>query len=265
MKIKTLFELRGTLDKKTNLAIGLAGFVFLLSIWSFIASTNWIPQQILPSPWKVLLSFKELHFKDALVRNAGFSIYLNFVGYIEAIIVSLFAGFVMGLFPLFRSLFSRYINAIRFIPLNAVTGIFIAWFGIYNGFKINFLAAGIIVYLIPVVIQRIDEVETVYDQTAITLGASMWQRIWKVYRPYVMSKISDDIRVLTAISWTYIIIAENINAVGGLGTLSYLAVRQSRVDKALAVLLIYILIGFLQDRLFLTIDHLCFKHKKVKA
>ena len=265
MKIKGLFELHGTLDHKTDLTIGMVGFVVLLSIWSFIAASKWIPEQILPSPWKVLTSFRELHFKDALVRNAFFSIYLNFAGYFVAITISLLAGFAMGLFPLFRSLFSKYINAIRFIPLNAVTGIFIAWFGIYNEFKIYFLAAGIIVYLIPVVVQRIDEVESVYDQTAITLGASVWQRIWKVYRPYVMSRISDDIRVLTAISWTYIIIAENINAVGGLGTLSYLAVRQSRVDKAIAVLLVYILIGFLQDRFFLTLDHLCFRHKKVQA
>jgi len=265
MKIKGLFELRGTLDHKTDLAISVAGFVVLLSIWSMTCLNKWVPETILPAPWKVLTAFKELHFNDALIRNSFFSIYLNLMGYVEAVVFSLLAGFIMGLFPFFRSLFSRYINAIRFIPLNAVTGIFIAWFGIYNGFKIHFLAAGIIVYLIPVVIQRIDEVETVYDQTAITLGASIWQRIWKVYRPHVMSKISDDIRVLTAISWTYIIIAENVNAVGGLGTLSYLAVRQSRMDKAIAVLLIYILIGILQDRLFLGLDHLCFKHKKVKA
>ena len=32
-----------------------------------------------------------------------------------------------------------------------------------------------------------------------------------------MSKLSDDIRVLTAISWTYIIVIENIGSEGGLG------------------------------------------------
>ena len=59
--------------------------------------------------------------------------------------------------------------------------------------------------------QRIDEIETLHKQTITTLGASKWQTITSVFFPAVISKLMDDIRVLVAISWTYIIFAEMSN------------------------------------------------------
>ncbi|NJO87741.1 MAG: ABC transporter permease subunit [Chloroflexia bacterium] len=224
-----------------------------------------IDKAILPSPMAVLSSYKELHFKNALVKNTWISIKLNVWGYIEAIIVSLIVGFIIGLVPFFRSLWSRYIDAIRFVPLAAVTGIFIAWFGIYMDMKVQFLAFGIFVFLVPVVVQRIDEVDQIYLQTSYTLGATSWQTIRKVYWPHVTSRIIDDVRVLTAISWTYIIVAELVNTEeGGLGSLIFKAQRTSRLDKVFAILLLIVLIGFVQDLIFGKLDRWIFPHKYQK-
>lgn len=220
---------------------------------------------LLPSPVKVLNAFPDLISEDDLVGNTWFSIKLNFLGYLLALLVSIPIGFLLGLIPLFRGLFSQITDSFRFIPLTAVTGIFIMWLGLGSEMKISFLAFGIIVYLIPVVVQRIDEVNKVYLNTVFTLGASNWQTIKTVYIPYVFSKIIDDVRVLTAISWTYITIAEMLNKGGGIGELIWTAKRQSRIDKAFAILIIIVLIGLLQDRLFVLIDRLFFKHKHVNA
>jgi NitT/TauT family transport system permease protein len=218
----------------------------------------------LPSPIDVIKAIPEMFKTDNLLPNVFKSIKLNVFGYILAIVFSLIIGFTIGLIPLLRGLFSQLIGSGRFIPLTAVTGIFILWLGIDNEMKIAFLAFGIIVYLIPVVIQRIDEVENVYLQTVFTLGASPWQTFRKVYYPFVMSKLIDDIRVLTAISWTYITIAEMLNKSGGIGQLIWEAKRQSRIDKAFAILLIIIVIGILQDKLFVIIDKFLFPHKHVQ-
>jgi len=230
-----------------------------------ITKNAMVDKAILPSPFAVLGSFKELHFENFLVKNTWISIKLNVLGYIEAIVFSLLIGFIIGLVPFFKSLWSRYIDAIRFVPLAAVTGLFIAWFGIYIDMKIQFLAFGIFVFLVPVVVQRISEVDQIYIQTSYTLGASSWQTIRKVYWPHVTSKIIDDVRVLTAISWTYIIVAELVNTEeGGLGALIFKAQRVSRLDKVFAVLLLIILIGFVQDLLFGWIDRQLFPHKYAK-
>ena len=220
-----------------------------------VTKSSIIDKAILPSPVAVLKSYKELHFDNYLVRNALLSIKLNVYGYIEAVVLSLLIGFLIGLVPFFRSLWRRYIDAIRFVPLAAVTGLFIAWFGIYMEMKVQFLAFGIFVFLVPVVVQRIDEVDKVYLQTSYTLGATSWQTIKNVYWPSVTSRIIDDIRVLTAISWTYIIVAELVNTEeGGLGALIFKAQRSSRLDKVFAILLLIILIGFIQDLIFAWLD-----------
>jgi len=156
---------------------------------------------------------------------------------------------------------SRWVNAVRFIPLTAVTGLFIAWFGIDSNMKVQFLAFGILVYLLPVVVQRIDDVLKIYLQTAFTLGATKWQMIKTVYLPSVASKIIDDVRVLTAISWTYIIIAEVLNQSGGVGALIHLSGRNSRLDKVFALLIVIVLIGIIQDYLFALLDKMLFKFK----
>jgi len=163
---------------------------------------------LLPSPVKVVKAFPDLNKNDDVIGNTFYSIRLNFLGYLVALLISIPIGFILGLIPLFRGLFSQIIDSYRFIPLTAVTGIFIMWLGLGSEMKVSFLAFGIIVYLIPVVVQRIDEVQKVYLNTVFTLGATSWQTIKTVYMPYVFSKIIDDVRVLTAISWTYITIAE---------------------------------------------------------
>lgn len=219
----------------------------------------------LPSPLTVVLAIPEMFRRDNLIPNIFKSIKLNVYGYIIAIIISLITGFLIGLIPLFRGLFSRILDAGRFIPLTAVTGIFILWLGIGNEMKVTFLAFGILVYLIPVVVQRIDEVQSVYLHTVYTLGATAWQTVRSVYIPYVMSKLIDDVRVLTAISWTYITIAEMLNKSGGIGELIWEAKRQSRIDKAFAVLLIIVVIGIFQDRLFVFINQVLFPHKLTES
>jgi NitT/TauT family transport system permease protein len=216
---------------------------------------------ILPTPLQVVQAFPELVQEDNLFKNTLLSIWRNLQGYFWAVLISIPLGFLIGLIPLFRGLFGKQVDALRYLPLTALVGIFITWFGIGEGMKISFLAFGIIVYLLPVVIQRIFEVQDVYLRTVFTLGANKWQTIKSVYIPSVMSKLIDDIRVLTAISWTYIIIAELLNQEGGVGALIYTAGRRGQIPNVFAILIVIILIGFLQDRLFVYLDQRLFSHK----
>ena len=127
--------------------------------------------------------------------------------------------------------------------------------------KVSFLAFGIIVYLLPIVVQRITEVADIYLKTTFTLGATDWQTIKTVYFPAVMSKLMDDVRVITAISWTYIIIAELLGKEGGIGALMHTNGRQGQTEKVFVGLAMIILVGYLQDRIFIFIDKRLFPHK----
>ena len=218
----------------------------------------------LPPPQRVASSFGSLVKDDDLVSNIIQSIWINIQGYLWAVLIAIPLGFLIGLIPLFRGLFSKQVDAIRFLPLSALVGLFVAWFGIYNGMKVAFLAFGILVYLLPVIVQRIYEVEDVYLKTVFTLNANSWQTIKSVYLPSVMSKVMDDMRVLTAISWTYIIIAELVNRQGGIGSLIFIKARQGQLEKVFAILIIIIFIGFIQDQVFKLIDRTLFPHRNYK-
>jgi len=52
--------------------------------------------------------------------------------------IPLFIGFIIGLLPVFRGLFSKQVDALRYLPLTALTGMFIIWFGIEDQMKIAF-------------------------------------------------------------------------------------------------------------------------------
>lgn len=219
---------------------------------------------LIPTPPQVISSFVPLLQDDRLIFHTFVSVWRNLKGYLWAILISIPLGFLIGLYPLFKGLFSRQVDALRYLPLTALTGLFITWFGIGEKMKVAFLAFGIIVYLLPVVAQRIREVQDVYTKTAFTLGATNWQMIKTVYIPSVMSKVMDDIRVLTAISWTYIIIAELMNRENGIGALIFQKARGSQIEKVFAILIVIVLIGFLQDRLFVFIEKRLLPHKTRK-
>jgi NitT/TauT family transport system permease protein len=258
------FKIEGEITNKQSIIIGIVGFVLLLLIWQFTTMYTNISGSILPSPLRVITALGTL-YENNLVGNAWFSLKLNLLGYFEAVLISIPIGFAMGLIPGVRALVSKYFDAFRFLPLPAVTGVFVALFGLGVGLKVHFLAFGILLYLIPVIVQRIDEIETIHKQTITTLGASKWQKIKHLYFPYAMSKISDDIRVLVAISWTYIVIVELLNQEGGLGGMIFLSAKQSQTPSIFALVLIIIMFGYLQDLLFRFLDKKIFPFKYADA
>ncbi len=264
MSVSWLFKLRGELSSRQKVFLGLGGVLFVLLCWILLTMGEQpiLPKHVFPNPLSVFYAFGDLYSNNELIMNLCKSIGLNLGGYIKAIAYAIPAGFAIGLVPLLRGAFQKMVDAIRFLPLTALTALFILWYGIYVEAKINFLAFGIFIYLLPIVIQRIDEVDDVYLKTVHTLGASYWQTIRTVYFPAVVSRLSDDIRILTAISWTYIIVAETNADQGGIGSLMYrTGQRFARVDVTIACLILIMLFGVFQDKVFAYLDRKFFPYK----
>jgi len=259
----SIFGLRAHINEEKNVTFQILGWISFLVAWqivAFVVNSN----AIIPGPIAIVSSLPGLYSQDLLLKNLAFSLRLNLLAYVEAIAVALPIGFILGLYTPIGAFLRGITDSIRYIPLTAVTGIFIAWFGIYFNMKLQFLSFGIFIYLLPIVIERVAEVEDVYVQTAETLGASMWQTIRHVFLPAVLSRISASIIIITAVSWTYIIVAEGVNNEGGIGSMIYRAQRQSRLDKAFACLFVIIVVGMLQDKIFTFIDKKMWKYKYIQ-
>lgn len=237
------------------------GWLVIFIIWFLITNFGLINTHVLPTPQKTLSALSELQKDDHLGQNILFSIRINLIGYLKCIVAAIVFGFAIGLNPTLRKMFSHQVNALRFVPITAMMGIFIAISGLTIDTKINFLAFGIWVYLVPVVVQRIDEVSVTHLQMMKTLGATAWQTLFHVQWKSVIARLSDDIRILVGISRTYIIVAELAGIQGGLGSLIFLGERQSNIGKVYAVIFIIVAIGIIQDIIFKIIDRLLFKFK----
>ncbi len=267
MLLKKFFSVDEEIPKRTKLFISILGWALLFLIWWGIATLGWISPYILPPPEKVFSSYGVLLTEKSLFYHIGYSLSINILGYIQAIVIAVPLGFIIGLIPFFRELIIKQIGAARFTPLPATTAIFMAIFGVGIGLKIQFLAFGIFVYLLPAIVQRIDEIKTddhlrAVKQTMVTLNASTWQMMKHFYIPSVLSRFFPDIINLVAVSWTYIIIAELLNAQGGLGYLIYLATnRQNHIEQVYAIIILIIVIGIIQDYLLKALDRKLFKFK----
>ncbi len=253
--------MRKFLLQRKDLLLQISGWLILLLVWFGITNLHLINNRILPTPQFTWEGLKEMFTREQLVNDILFSIRINLSGYFKCVITAIPVGFILGLFQTTRKIFSQQVNALRFVPITAMMGIFIAISGLTIATKVNFLAFGIWVYLVPVVVQRIDEVSHTHLDMMKTLGATFWQTIKHVHWRSVMARLSDDIRILVGISWTYIIVAELSNVQGGLGSKIFLAQKQDHMGKVYAVIFIIIAIGILQDMLFRLIDRLLFKHK----
>lgn len=259
--MNNLFKLGGNLKKSQSVIFSLIGFIAIITAWYATIIIFNIKPQIFPTPHKVILALIEL-FKDYnLVENTWYSIKLNFYGYVEAIAISIPLGFIVGLFPIFNGMFSKWVTSIRFLPLTAVTGIFIGIFGIALDMKVHFLSFGIIIYLLPIFVTRVEQTDTTHKQTIWTIGANKWQEFRYLYFPSVMSKIFTDIKVIVAISWTYIIVAELIARDLGVGAMIWRSEKMGRVDMVFAILVVIIIVGYISDVIFNILDYIFFPFK----
>jgi NitT/TauT family transport system permease protein len=240
-------KVRERVTHRTSQLLAIAGLASFLLAWCVLSYGNIVPTIILPSPTEVLRAFPVLHFEEALVRSALRSFYRVSMGFALAAAVAIPLGIVMGAFPVIKHFFNPMLDPLRFLPISALVPLFIVWFGIDELQKIVFLFVGIFVYMLPLVVEAVDNVEEVYLQTATTLGATRGQLIRHVLIPGSLPAIGEALRVMNGIGWTYVIMAEVVNARYGLGYLITTAGKRSHVDQIFALVLVILFIGVVTD------------------
>ena len=144
-------EVREPVPQRRARALALAGLLSFLGVWCVLSYADIIPTVILPSPTEVLRAFPVLHFEEALVRSAGWSLYRVGMGFILAALVAIPLGLLMGTFPAVKHFLAPLVDPLRFLPISALVPLFLVWFGIEEMMKIMLLFVGIFVYLLPLV------------------------------------------------------------------------------------------------------------------
>ena len=222
------------------------------------------PPDFLPSPSEVVRGTLQLFLQYDLGEAVLVSTRRILLAFFLASAVALPLGVLMGAFEPVNRFFEPVVSPLRYMPISAFIPLLILWFGIYEKQKIAFLFLGVFVYLLPVVVTAIRAVPEELVQTALTLGASRAQVVRTVLLPSALPEIFDSFRVMNAISWTYVILAEAVNPEHGLGYMVELARTHQKASWSFAGLLVIGGIGLLTDFIIRTVSRILFRWREVE-
>lgn len=260
-----LFQLRAPLPRSTALVLGLVAPVLVLGAWCVASYGGLAPPDFLPSPSEVVRGTLQLFLQYDLGEAVLVSTRRILLAFFLASALALPLGVLMGAFEPVNRFFEPVVAPLRYMPISAFIPLLILWFGIYEKQKIAFLFLGVFVYLLPVVVTAIRAVPEELVQTALTLGASRAQAVRTVLLPSALPEIFDSFRVMNAISWTYVILAEAVNPEHGLGYMVELARTHQKASWSFAGLLVIGGIGLLTDFIIRTVSRILFRWREVEA
>ena len=235
----------------------------VLGAWCIISYGGLAPADFLPSPTEVIRGTLQLFIQYDLLSAILISTRRIMLAFALASALALPLGILMGAFTPIHHIFEPVMAPLRYMPISAFIPLLILWFGIYEKQKIAFLFLGVFVYLLPVVVSAIRVVPEELVQTALTLGATKWQVIRTVLVPAAMPEIFDSFRVMNAISWTYVILAEAVNPEHGLGYMVELARTHQKASWSFAGLLVIGGIGLLTDQIIRSASRILFRWREV--
>jgi len=261
----SFFALRSSLPRRAALALGFVAPVVVLGAWALVSYGGFAPPDFLPSPTEVVRGTLQLFIEHDLSRAILISTRRIALAFLLASALALPLGVFMGAFEPINRIFEPVTAPLRYMPISAFIPLLILWFGIYESEKVAFLFLGVFVYLLPVVVTAIRSVPEELVQTALTLGASRWQVVRTVLVPAAMPEIFDSFRVMNAISWTYVILAEAVNPEHGLGYMVELARTHQKASWSFAGLLVIGGIGLFTDFLIRAVSNLLFRWREKAA
>ena len=250
------------MPRRAAFTLGLVAPALVLAVWCALSYGGLVKEGFLPSPTEVLRGTLELYFKYDLAGAVWISTRRILLAFLIATAAALPLGILMGAFEPVNRFFEPIVAPLRYMPISAFIPLLILWFGIYEKQKIAFLFLGVFVYLLPVVVSAIRLVPEELVQTALTLGASRWQVIRTVLVPAALPEIFDSFRVMNAILWTYVILAELVNPGGGLGYMIELARTHHKPSWSFAGLLVIGSIGLLTDYIIRLISGALFRWRE---
>lgn len=247
--------------------LGAIPIVILFGLWWWVTSggrpeDRMISPTILPSPLEVARSFRSLWFDRALTRNLFISLGRVISGFAVGVVIALPLGVLMGSFSKVKATFSPLAVLGAYLPIPALVPLTLSLFGIGEKQKIAFLALAFLIYLLPLVVAAVDEVDEVYLKTAYTLGATKLQAVTKVLLAVSWPDIFQALRMGFGIGWSYILLAEMVDINGGLGDIIITSQRRGPREHIYLVLLVIIGVAFVTDKLWTTIGRALFPYRR---
>ena len=235
-----LFEIRHELSRKARVLLAVVSWTLVVAVWYLLTRWDILPPFSVPKPTGVVSAFVRLWTEYDLLGNVFMSWWRIAQAFLWSAAIAIPLGLLMGSFRWLHAFVNPIAEPMRSMPITAFLPAFIALFGMEEGMKVGFLFFGMFFYLLALVVEEADRVDQALLETAMTLGAKKPQLLWLMFRASFPA-IFGSFRILYDIGWTYVILAEMVNARKGVGYMVEAARKVLDFDRVYAGI---IAIGF---------------------
>ena len=219
--------------------------VSLIILWSIVAEYS--NPVFIPKPLTVLEDFVEVIKSGQLFNALKYSFLRITIATFISAAISIPVGIFIYNVKIARDFLYPIISAMRYIPVTAFYPLLIMWFGIDEIMKIAFLFIATFVYMMPSVMLALDEVNPDLIDTGLTIGMSKLQTITKIQIPATLPSLMNSFIMMYGIGWTYIAVAETVNAKYGLGFIIQQSSSRGRTDLVFMSIITIIIVSVLFD------------------
>lgn len=223
------------------------GPVLLVVIWFVTSELGVLDPQTLPHPVDIARTAGALWADGRLPANILSSLKLASVSLVIGVTLGLALALISGLSRIGEAVVDGPIQVKRAVPTLAIIPLAIIWFGIGDTMKIIIIATSV---LIPVYINTTAQLKGVdlrHVELAETVGLSRIQFIRKVAVPGALPGFFTGLRLAVTISWTALVVVEQVNATSGIGYLMTQARLYGQLDIVVVGLLVYAVFGLSGD------------------
>jgi NitT/TauT family transport system permease protein len=248
-----LFKIRREVSPRARVALAVVSWSVLVAVWYGITHWELAPPFSLPNPEGVVKAFARLWTEYNLLDNVFQSWWRIAQAFLWCAVIAIPLGLLMASFGWLHDLINPIAAPMRSMPITAFLPAFIALFGMDESMKVSFLWFGMFFYLLAVVVEEVRRVDESLLETAYTLGASRSQVLWLMFRASFPS-IFGSFKILYDIGWTYVILAEMVNARKGVGYMVEAARKVLDFERVYAGIIAIGIAAFLFRRLLTLIE-----------
>lgn len=221
--------------------------VLLVVAWWIGSSTGVLREEILASPAQVWSAFLEMAESGQLVDFLDASFRRAALGVLLGVAVGLVLGVWSGLSSLGEETIDSTMQIVRAVPFLALVPLFIAWFGIDDGFKILLIAVAVVAPMYGYTYLGVRNIDRKTVEAAREFGLTGPRLVMEVIIPAALPAILMALRICLSISITGLIAAEQVGTKEGIGYLVALTQEYNRTDYMILCVVLYAVLGLIFD------------------
>ncbi|MCO6049026.1 ABC transporter permease subunit [Mesorhizobium sp. RP14(2022)] len=221
----------------------------ILVLWQLASVSGLLSPQILTSPVAIAATAARLVASGELLTGLGVSFLRVVAGFMIALVVGVALALFAGLSRLGETLVDPPVQMLKAMPFLGLLPLFILWFGIGETPKIGMVAFGSVFPIYLTLHGGIRGVDRKLIEAGRTLGLGTAGIIRHVVIPGALPSLLVGVRYGLSIAWLSLVVAEQINASSGIGSIITYARDFLQTDVIVVCLLVYALMGLLTDGL----------------